>query len=373
MESERQRRSWSVAVSLLVVWFVALAWNQNSEIIHQKVQHHVSQFVPSVEIHFRPPPPRYNGTKIALFIEDRPIPHLTPLLLHTIYVLPPDWQLLYLGSAESLAKVNRSIAIQHYQTDGKLELKIARQNSSYDAKEQRNRMLTEVAFYKAYLPKAEWLLMHHTDSILCTNSPHDLNDWLEYDWVGAPWYNYAHWNGGGGLSLRRVSRIQQVLGFQSRQDDLEPEDKWLVDRIKVLPDIKLPKWEAEKQFSMEGVWDEKPMGIHVPSGDDVLLRDVWDDPVRRKQLLEYCPEIKMMMAMKLERERCEEEKIDEQAEAEKLAEAEKQAEDAKQAKAEKVKEAERLAETEKEKEKEAEDKPAEKAEAEEKETAVDEK
>lgn len=101
--------------------------------------------------------------------------------------MPPDWQLLYLGSTESLAQVNRSIAIQHHQTDGKLELRLAPQNASYKAEEQRNRMLTDITFYREYLPQAEWLLMHHTDSILCANSPLDLNDWLKYDWVGAPW------------------------------------------------------------------------------------------------------------------------------------------------------------------------------------------
>ncbi|KAL8894037.1 MAG: hypothetical protein Q9192_004684 [Flavoplaca navasiana] len=341
---KRWRRQSYVVVSLLIVWFVALAGKRHSDTIHQKVQHHVSQ-LPSVKVHLRPPPPRYNGTKVALLMEERPIKHLTPLLLHTIYVLPPEWQLLYLGSAESVAQVNQSIAIQHHQTDGKLGLKVAPQNASYDAKEQRNRLLTDVAFYKEYLPKAEWLLMHHADSILCANSPHDLNDWLKYDWVGAPWYNYGHWNGGGGLSLRRVSRIQQVLSFQSRQDDQDSEDKWLTDRIKVLPNVKLPKYEAEKNFAVEGVWDEKPMGIHVPSSSDVLLRDVWDNPERRKQMLEYCPEIKMIVAMKLERERCQEEKVDEQAEAA------KQAEIAKQAEAEKLKEAEQRVEKEKKKKK----------------------
>lgn len=119
-------------------------------------------------------------------------------------------------------------------------------------------------------------------------------------------YNYARWNGGGGLSLRKVSRIQQVLNFQSRQDDEHSEDKWLTDRIKVLRGIKLPKPEVEKTFAVEGVFDEKPMGFHLPSSNQVLLRDVWDDPGKRRKIFDYCPEVKMLMNMKLERERCEE-------------------------------------------------------------------
>ncbi|KAL9031621.1 MAG: hypothetical protein Q9196_000378 [Gyalolechia fulgens] len=267
--------------------------------------YHISQ-LPSVHVDFKPLPPRYNGTKIALLIEERPIKHLTALLLHMLYVVPPEWQLVYLGSTESLSLVQKSPGIQHQQTDGKLQLRVAPRNTSYAAQEQRNRLLTDVAFYQEYLPAAEWLLMYHADSILCANAPTDLNDWLKYDWIGTPWYNHGQWRGGGGLSLRRVSRIQQVLKFQTRQDDVEPEDKWLADRIKVLPGVKLPKAEAEKRFAVEGIWDEKPLGIHVPSSNEVLHTDVWDDPGQRKKILEYCPEIKMIMTMKLERERCEE-------------------------------------------------------------------
>ncbi|KAL8645457.1 MAG: hypothetical protein Q9210_006696 [Variospora velana] len=278
---------------------------ERSSMVHQKIQNKVSE-LPKVNIQLRPPPPRYNGTKIAVLIEERSIKHLTPLLLHMLYVVPPDWQLLYLGSSDSVSAVQRSLAIQHHQADGKLDIKVAPRNATYEAREQRNRMLTDVAFYKEYLPSAEWLLMYHADSILCANSPLDLNDWLKYDWVGPPWYNYDQWSGGGGLSLRRVSRIKQVLSFQTRQDDAESEDRWLTDRVKVLPGIKLPKAEVERSFAVEGLWHERPMGFHLPLSSDHLLKDAWTDADKRKKTFEYCPEVKMIMDMKLERERCEE-------------------------------------------------------------------
>lgn len=104
-----------------------------------------------------------------------------------LYVVPPEWQLFYLGSTKSLSIVESSPAIQRHQVDGKLQLKLAPQNTSYAAHEQRNRMLTDDAFYQEYLPTAEWLLMYHADSILCANAQTDLNDWLKYDWIGTPW------------------------------------------------------------------------------------------------------------------------------------------------------------------------------------------
>lgn len=142
--------------------------------------------------------------------------------------------------------------------------------------------------------------------------------------------------------MRRVSRIRQVLRFQTRQDDAEPEDKWLSDRIKVLPGVKLPKAEVEKKFAVEGIWDEKPLGIHVPSSSEVLHKDVWDDAGQRRKTLEYCPEIKMVMKMKLERERCKEKTAEEiQSEKEVKEQLEKQMkEQAEKARKEKEKEEE---------------------------------
>lgn len=115
--------------------------------------------------------------------------------------------------------------------------------------------------------------------------------------------------------MRRVARIQQVLKFQTRQDDADSEDRWLSERVKVLPNVKLPKPEVEKSFAVEGIWEEKPMGFHLPSSSDQLLKGAWDDPEQRRKTFDYCPEVKMIMNMKLERERCEE-KTNEEVKAE---------------------------------------------------------
>jgi hypothetical protein len=47
------------------------------------------------------------------------------------------------------------------------------------------------------------------------------------------------------------------------------------------------------------------MGYHVRDGGGDLAEDVWKNPDRRKGNFEYCPELAMIMPMKLERERCE--------------------------------------------------------------------
>ncbi len=111
--------------------------------------------------------------------------------------------------------------------------------------------------------------------------------------------------GNGGLSLRRVSAVRKILKFQQRYNDTEPEDEWFGRRITVLPGAKVAHGEEEDHFSVEDVWHEKPMGFHVRDGGENLAEDVWRDPERRKGNFEYCPELAMIMPMKLERERCE--------------------------------------------------------------------
>lgn len=48
------------------------------------------------------------------------------------------------------------------------------------------------------------------------------------------------------------------------------------------------------------------MGFHLPTRNNGLLKSVWENRDQRKQIFEYCPEIKIIMEMKLERERCQE-------------------------------------------------------------------
>lgn len=72
-----------------------------------------------------------------------------------------------------------------------------------------SRFLTTLWVYKTLLRPAEWLLVIQSDSILCASSRQNLNDFLGYDWVGAPWNPDGRYGGNGGLSLRRVNAIDK--------------------------------------------------------------------------------------------------------------------------------------------------------------------
>ena len=116
----------------------------------------------------------------------------------------------------------------------------------------------------------------------------------KYSWVGAPW-NMGVRGGNGGLSLRHVPRIVQLLETETRPAGGDLEDRWLCDRLLIMPDAKMPEPENERHFSVESVWTERPFGYHLRGSGKLLDPVIWGNQTRRKAIFEYCPEVKMIL------------------------------------------------------------------------------
>lgn len=277
----------------------------------------------------------YNASKVALLIENRSNPILAPLMLHFMSVVPPDWRFRFMGSVESVEFLNKSVAIRSQVTAGKLDLSYIPSNMSVASQEEISRFLTNLWMYETVLAPAEWLLIFQTDSILCANARRNLNDFLDYDWIGAPWNPAARFGGNGGLSIRRVSAIVDVLRSQQRADFSEAEDVWLAERLGHQPNARMANATVSLTFSGEmhtglathlatdretsgynstleaategdlmvkGIddWREgfyEPMGYHTGGGGTYLHSQIWGSPRLRKHIWDYCPEVKMTLAM----------------------------------------------------------------------------
>lgn len=300
-----------LAISLVLTWTIASllpAYKDTVKGLAKQQYNDAIQHLPAVKVDWHPtfdPKKQYNSSKVAVMIEGRPIPHLVPQLLHMMSVVPPDWRFMFIGSNMSVVSVSRSFATQYHEANGKLDLVVLPKPWSIDSKEDVYRLLTDIRFYNEFLPEVEWMLKFESDSIMCARSDDSLNDWLHFSWAGAPRSNMDRFAGNGGLSLRRLSAVKQILTFQSRYNDTDPEDEWFGKRITVLPGAKVANGQQEDHFSVESLWHDKPMGYHVNNGGEDLAEDVWKDPQRRKNNFEWCPELAMIMPMKLERERCD--------------------------------------------------------------------
>ncbi|KAF3903821.1 hypothetical protein AA313_de0206134 [Arthrobotrys entomopaga] len=248
----------------------------------------------------------FNKSKVALLIEDRPLGQLAPLMLHMMNVVPPDWVFRFYGSQSSIDHLNHSLPIQMWERLGKLTMELVPSNLTLHGQQELSKTFTNLWFYETLLAPAEYLLVFQTDSVMCANSGMNLNDWLHFDWVGAPWTKDAKYGGNGGLSLRRVKPIIELLMTQARPEGHpELEDLWLCNRLAAMPGVNMANGSIEAQFSVEAVWHERPMGYHTGWSGARLPGDVWGTPEKRKHIYEYCPEMKMTIAMKLEREGCD--------------------------------------------------------------------
>ncbi|POR39634.1 Uncharacterized protein TPAR_00176 [Tolypocladium paradoxum] len=308
-----------VLASLALTWWLAHLAPQYRPIVQAGVSSRLQEArrkMPNIGFDWRPADDaraQHNASKLALLIEPRPMPHLVPLITHMAAVVPPDWRFLFIGSQWSVYSVGRAPAIKHQQAMGRMDVRKLPSPWSIERQEDIFRLLTDLRVYDEFLPGVEWILKFEHDSILCANSPKSLDEWLDWSWAGAPWYvdnltrdpegEYDQFSGTGGLSLRRVSAIRRVLGFQERHNNSEPEDEWFGKRLSVMPGEKVTS-KFQGALAVENVFMEKPMGYHIHGGGSNLNHDVWKNPEMRKSIFEYCPELSMLMDMKLERERC---------------------------------------------------------------------
>jgi len=109
--------------------------------------------------------PLFNESKVALLIENRPVPNIAPMMLAFMSTLPPDWKFRFMGSEASVAYVNNSAAIRHHAASGKLDLTYIPKNMSTNGQEDISRFLTNLWLYETVLYPAEWLLIYQTDSM----------------------------------------------------------------------------------------------------------------------------------------------------------------------------------------------------------------
>lgn len=288
----------------------------------------------------------YNESKVALLIENRPQPIIVPLMLKFMYQMPPDWRFRFMGSPESVAFVNQSAAMREHVKSGKVDLTYIPANMSTAGQEMISRFLTTLWLYDTVLQPAEILLVFQTDSMVCANNKRSMDDFIGYDWVGAPWSVGGRYGGNGGLSIRRVSRIIDILRNQRRIEGSQPEDVWLSERLghhnagsvangsisstfsgemnggpaEIVPepdcdadlddDQEECEWENLRKKLTEqgrpGEWVKglddwrngfyEPMGYHI-GGAGQLHGAVWGRKEKRDHIYSYCPEAKMVLKM----------------------------------------------------------------------------
>lgn len=125
-------------------------------------------------------------------------------------------------------------------------------------------LITDTRFYD-HIP-TETFLIFQTDTMIFKKHRNLINNFLKYDYVGAPW----PWNptndennvGNGGLSLRKKSKMLEIIEKEKNPNLSLLEDVFFSCN-KVVPLYK-PSFEEAKYFSVEWVFSEITFGCHQP-------------------------------------------------------------------------------------------------------------
>ena len=100
-------------------------------------------------------------------------------------------------------------------------------------------------------------LIFQTDSMIFKENKNLINEYLKYDYVGAPWKSDNN-IGNGGLSLRRKSKMLEII--ENVNYEFNYEDIYFCLQNKVY--VNKPTLEEAKKFSIETIFNETSFGVH---------------------------------------------------------------------------------------------------------------
>lgn len=137
-----------------------------------------------------------------------------------------------------------------------------------------NKLYSTAAFIEQ-IP-TDHFLTFQVDTMICPSEKNIIYDFINYDYVGAPWlksknnspiiycdkYKVAYDGkvGNGGLSLRRKSKLLEIINNFPYKDDM-PEDGYYCVYNHIV-NLNRPSYKDAQLFSMETTFSPRCFGLH---------------------------------------------------------------------------------------------------------------
>jgi hypothetical protein len=242
--------------------------------------------------------PSLSLDKAAVLIESRPDPYMIPHLLHFIQQVGDDWPFIIYHSKYNEEMRRGSRSLKKYIDSGKIQLH--RINLVFRDHDSVSVFLTHRAIYDNLAP-AKHLFLFQLDSTICANSRSKLEDYFQYDFIGAPISNKVV-NGdlpryNGGFSLRNrlafLDIIETVPEFQTKGggNPFTYEDQWFSHEFHKSDRYRLPSNAEASEFSVETLYHPTPFGVHRPQ--DLVVMSCNEE--QRRHLIDvWCPDMYAM-------------------------------------------------------------------------------
>jgi len=201
------------------------------------------------------------GNYTAVIIEPREHKALSLVLKNFLENLSDEWNIIIMHGNKNINYVENIIQNELFNYNDRIQMiNLNVDNLSID---DYNKLLLSENFY-SYIP-TEIFLIFQTDTLICENQKTLINDFLQYDYVGAPW-SFKHIGekgrvgGNGGLSLRKKSKMLEKIR-NCNNDENQFEDMYFSNSCSML---NFPEFTKAKNFSIETVFNEKSFGVHKP-------------------------------------------------------------------------------------------------------------
>ena len=150
-----------------------------------------------------------------------------------------------------------------------------------------SRAYSQILLQKKFVEEipTETFLVFQTDSMINPTFKDLIKNFLQYDYVGAPWKD--HIVGNGGFSLRKRSMMLKILKtfplvkLQNHEDVVFAYGSSTVKPFK-------PTFEEAKEFSVEHIYSTRFFGVHK----------VWYyQPDKVKEYCELCPGLETLISL----------------------------------------------------------------------------
>lgn len=187
----------------------------------------------------------------AVIVETRP-ENLRTIIENHFRFLPSDWGLTFFGSKE-----NEEI-VKYIAPDCNF-IKLPQSLTRVFNAREYNEFITSPGFWGA-VPYDKVLIFQHDSKLL----RHGITDFLEWDYVGAPWKHINLVGGNGGLSLRSKEMMLKCISFM--QFDFARDGNEDVYYCRLLPRVggNVAPRHIAQQFSVETIFYPTPIGCHAP-------------------------------------------------------------------------------------------------------------
>lgn len=245
--------------------------------------------------------PPISTRKAAVIVENRPLDNLIPIILHFSSVLGSEWPIHLFTSEGNMGIYSNSRPFQRNVDAGRFQVRPLPPDTALNTHASVSAFFTSPWFWEQMAP-TESILMFQADSIICSNSPQRVDDFLQYDFVGAPVDEAKGLGMGynGGLSIRNRTMCLDIVNMYDwqverhgdhSQGNVDYEDQWFSKKMRELPPkadgspgANLPPLDVAMKFSVETMWYEKPLGFHQPN--------VWQKD-NMAEIYMWCPEYRM--------------------------------------------------------------------------------